>query len=313
VSDKAVTAIYPKLVRYIKLGDAGRWERECIDNGIIRFGFGTNEDAKFDVCVQRDWNELTNMFIAEGRNQGTATRFTNETRIFFEDNSSTLWITFNGDDLWWGFLSNDAPAAHADGLGVWRRVQNGWKNTDINGEPLTKNRLSGALTKLAAYRGTSCSVDVEEYLIRRINGQKVEQVERALAARTEMIDAAIGLMRLLGPKDFELLVDLVFTSSGWRRTSVVGKTQKFLDLDLVLPSTGERACVQVKSKTDSKELAAYLEQLGDFTSHTRMFFVFHTGNIDQPGDDRVSIVGPDKLAVRVVEAGLVGWLIEKTS
>lgn len=313
MSDKAMSAIQPNLVRYIKLGDGGRWERECIKEGIIRFGFGTNEDEKFSVCLRGEWDELTRLFLAEGKNQGTATRFTNETQIFFKDNGSTLWITFKGEDLWWGFLNSDAPVAHADGLGVWRRVQNGWKNTDINGEPLTKSRLSGALTKLAAYRGTSCSVDVEEYLIRRINGQKVQQVERALTARKEMIDAAAGLMRLLVPKDFELLVDLVFTSSGWRRTNVVGKTQKFLDLDLVLPSTGERACVQVKSKTSSKELASYIEQLDDFTSHSRMFFVFHTGKIDEPGDERVSIIGPQKLAELVVEAGLVGWLIEKTS
>lgn len=313
MNDKQYTAIQPRRIRYIKLGDGGRWERECIDNKIIRFGFGTNEVTKFNICIRRDWDELTNMFIAEKLTQGTATRFTNETRVFFEDDGSTLWITFKGEDLWWGFLAGDAPEPHADGRGVWRRVQNGWKNTDINGQPLTKSRLSGALTKLAAYRGTSCSVDVEEYLIRRINGQKVEQVERALAARKEMIEAAAGLMRLLLPKDFELLVDLVFTSSGWRRTSVVGTTQKFLDLDLVLPSTGERACVQVKSKADSKELANYIEQLDDFTSHARMFFVFHTGNVDEPGDDRVSIVGPQRLAELVVEAGLVGWLIEKTS
>jgi hypothetical protein len=53
-------------------------------------------------------------------------------------------------------------------------------------------------------------------------------------------------MKLLGPRDFETLVDLVFSTSGWRRQGVVGKTQKTLDLDLILPSTGERAFVQVK-------------------------------------------------------------------
>ena len=25
-------------VRYIKLGEGGRWEKECLDKGIIRFG-----------------------------------------------------------------------------------------------------------------------------------------------------------------------------------------------------------------------------------------------------------------------------------
>ncbi len=34
--------------------------------------------------------------------------------------------------------------------------------------------------------------------------------------------------RLLEPQDFELLVDLVFSTSGWRRVGVVGGTQKTL-------------------------------------------------------------------------------------
>ena len=48
-------------------------------------------------------------------------------------------------------------------------------------------------------------------------------------------------MRLLEPKDFELLVNLVFSDDGWRMLCVVGRTQKMIDLDILLPSTGERA------------------------------------------------------------------------
>ena len=35
-----------------------------------------------------------------------------------------------------------------------RAVNSGWRWADVHGEELTKERLSGALTKLAAYRGT---------------------------------------------------------------------------------------------------------------------------------------------------------------
>jgi hypothetical protein len=146
---------------------------------------------------------------------------------------------------------------------VWRPVAGGWRFNDVNGESLTKDRLSGALTKLAAYRGTSCDVDVTEYVIRRINGHKTPDIEPALAAVKEIKAAALGLLKLLGPKDFELLVDLVFTTSGWRRVGVVGKTQKTVDLDLLLPSTGERAFVQVKSKTTVAELAEYVATIED--------------------------------------------------
>jgi hypothetical protein len=209
-------------------------------------------------------------------------------------------------------LTTDQPERHADGDGVYRTVVDGWQRSDINGEQLTKDRLSGALTKLAAYRGTSCGVDVADYVVRRINGQKTPEVERAVAAQATMRASVLELMRLLGPRDFETLVDLVFTSSGWRRLGVVGKTQKTLDLDLMLPSTGERAFVQVKSKTTSTELAEYVGQLEEHDPYDRMFYVFHSGEAETD-DERVSVVGPDRIAELVLDAGLANWLIRKVS
>ncbi len=304
--------IHPARVRYIKLGEGGKWERECIDEGIIRFGFGSAKTERFSLCRAREWNALTQSFIAEGKDKGTATRFTNETRLFFEDNGSTLWITFVGEQLCWGFLTVDPPERHSDGDGVWRTVKDGWRRTDKHGEQLTKDRLSGSLTKLAAYRGTSCEVDVADYVVRRTNGEKIPEVERAVAAQAVMRESVLEMMRLLGPRDFETLVDLVFTSSGWRRLGVVGKTQKTLDLDIMLPSTGERAMVQVKSRTTSAELAEYVSQLDERGPFDRMFYVFHSGEAES-NDDRVNIVGPEKLAEFVLDAGLVSWLIRKVS
>lgn len=42
-------------------------------------------------------------------------------------------------------------------------------------------------------------------------------------------------MKTLTDRDFETLVDLIFSTSGWRRQSPVGKAQELLDIDLVLP------------------------------------------------------------------------------
>ena len=303
--------IKPCCVRYIKLGAGGVWEAECLERGIMRIDFGIENAERFDQCRTGRWNDLFESFIAEGTNKGTATRFTREVRLFFEDDGSTLWITFVGERLCWGFIDNASPAPHADGDGVWRPIARGWRWSDLNGEELTKDRLSGALTKLAAYRGTSCGVDQADYIVRRINGTKPPAVERALVASLEMKKATLGLMRLLHPRDFELLVDLVFTTSGWRRVGTVGKTQKTLDLDLVLPSTGERAFVQVKSKTTSQELTEYVATLED-SPFDRMFYVFHSGEATT-GDERVSVIGPESLADLVMDAGLVAWLIRKVS
>ena len=303
--------IHPARVRYIKLGEGGRWEKECLEKGIIRFDFSSATAERFPLCLQRNWDGLTQSFIAEGKNRGTVTRFTNETRLFFEDDGSTLWITFIGEKLCWGFLTASPPERHADGDGVCRIIDGGWRWKDVNGEPLAKDRLSGALTKLAAYRGTSCDVDVEDYVVHRINGLKSPVVERAVAAKVEMIASILGMMKLLLPRDFELLVDLVFTTSGWRRLGVVGKTQKTIDFSLMLPSTGERAFVQIKSHTTSAELVEYVGQL-EGTLYERMFYVFHTGEA-KTDDERVIVMGPERIAELVLDAGLVNWLIDKVS
>jgi hypothetical protein len=125
-----------------------------------------------------------------------------------------------GERLYWGVVDDTPPERDADG--AYRAIRDGWRCTDLHGEQLTKDRLSGALTKLAAYQGTSCDVkDAAEYVVRRINGRKVPQVERAIVASAAMKSSALDLMRLLTPRDFETLVDLVFSTSGWRRIGIV--------------------------------------------------------------------------------------------
>ena len=314
MADTTAALVNPTRVRYIKLGAGGSWEKECLEKGIIRIGFGTAHPNRLLLCEKRSWDELAASFTAEGKDKGTSTRFTKELRLFFEDDGSTLWITFMLGCLYWGMVESAQAEAHADGAGVLRHLKGGWRGTDIHGSPLSKDRLSGALTKLAAYRGTSCDVDVAAYVTRRINAEKMPQVERALAASQELTASAPELMRMLTPQDFELLVDLVFTASGWRRIGVVGRTQDTVDLELVLPSTRERAFVQVKSKTKATELAEYVAKLGERADlYNRMFYVYHSGQATTPDDRRVTLIGPELLAGMVLEAGLMGWLIEKVS
>jgi hypothetical protein len=95
---------------------------------------------------------------------------------------------------------------------------------------------------------------------------------------------------------------------GWASWAELKQTR---DLDLMLPSTGERAFVQVKSTTTSGELDRYIGRIGD-GPYDRMFYVFHSGDAITP-DSRVTVIGPAKLSEPVMEAGLVGWLIRRTS
>lgn len=307
--------IQPKDVRYIKLGEGGKWEKECVEKGIVRLGFSTAKPERLDLCRRGRWADIAAALIAEGKTKGTATRFANELRVFFEDDGSTLWLTFFGDRLFWGFVQPVAPEPHPDGSGVFRPIAGGWNDRDINGDLLSTDRLSGALTKLAAYRGTTCGLDerARDYVVRRINGKKTPEVEKAIDAAARLSRSLPELMRRLTPRDFETLVDLVFAQSGWRRLGAVGGTQKTVDFDLVLPSTGEKAFVQVKSRTTPAQLAEYRRQVEN-QDRDLMFYVFHSGEIDEDSsDDRLRVIGPDKLSEMVMDAGLVSWLIAKVS
>jgi hypothetical protein len=307
--------ITAEAVRYIKFGRGGDWEKECIEGGIARFGYATERPSRFAMALEGRWEDLREAFLADGQAPGTATRFTRDTRHFFADAQSTLWITFYRQLLWWAFLDPAAPERHADGRGTFRRVVGAWRDSDRIGSKLSIDRLSGSLTKIAAYRSTTFALDPlqAEYVIRRVNGERSPTVEQALAALAMLRQSTRELLGLLEPRDFELLVDLIFTSSGWRRIGAVGGAQKTLDMDVVLPSTGERAFIQVKSRATNAELSEYIAQLDDLGPYRRMFFVYHTGSVTDPEDDRVVVIGPEQLAALVLDAGLADWLIARVS
>ena len=301
--------VNPTQVRYIKLGAGGTWARESIERGIARFDFESASAERFPLCRDGRWDELYASFLGEQKTKGASRNFTNQTQQFFEDDGSTLWITFHGDSLYWGKFGEARAERHEDGDGVWRAILGGWRSTDINGIPLLTKGLPGKLTKLASFRGTSCAVDAADYIISRINCQQRDEIKNALAARERMEDAILPLVRLLDPKDFELLVDLIFTSSGWRRESDVGKTAKTLDMIIRLPTTDSLAGVQVKSRTTPRELAEYVDQFGDFSEFQRLFYVYHSGEA-ATDDSRITVIGPTRLVKLVLDAGLTGWLID---
>jgi hypothetical protein len=311
---RSIPRIAPEKVRYIKLGERGRYEAECETSSTVRIGYGTAGIERFALCAAGDWAGVRESFITEGKAKGTAKGIARQLRDFFEDSGSTLWITFIGERLCWGFTDGSTPDRNSPIGGVIRPILGGWCDHDLVGEPLVKDRLSGALTKVVGYRGTVCETKVPDYVVRRINGDKAPEIERAIAARADLQRSILPLIRQLGPKDFELLVELIFSSSGWRRLSPVGGTQKTKDFSIQLPSTGEHAFVQVKSKTTNAELATYAAELDERGPFDRMFFVYHSGAADLSiDDDRVVVIGPEKLAKMVLDAGLDGWIIDKVS
>jgi len=305
--------IHALRVKYIKLGKNGRWEEECARRGILRLGYDTQEH--FDMCAAGNWSVLAKIYQGDRPNQGVATGTVNQIRSVFEDDGQTLWVTFHGRKLHWAFLDPTVPATvHEDGQGTFRVTRDGWKTTDVEGKVLHMANLSGRITKVAAYQRTICNVKDPKGLLRRINAELHPDIALAQALLDDLRGVVARLLGALTWQDFELLVDLIFSTSGWRRLGVLGGTEKAVDIELILPTTGEIAFVQVKSETCQAEFdGEYRPAFEAMTQYSRMFFVYHSGSVSCPDLDAVTIHGPTEVAEMVIEAGLVSWLMARVS
>ncbi len=301
--------ITPSKAFFIKLGAGGHWEKDCLQKDqTIRLGFNEMDHT---ACIRGDWEKIRNDLLAEGRTKGKATEVTNELRYFYESDINTLWVTFFANQLWWAFAKPGVTRL-AD-RSKTRDIVGKWRNTDIYGKPLSFEKISGQFSKVCGFKGAICSVDVE-YATNKINGRKSQEVSTAESALASLEREIVPLIRCLHWKDFELLVDLIFSNAGWQRISVLGKSQKTLDLDLKSPVTNERVMVQVKSAPNRTEYEQYYKQFAEARDFSRLFFVVHSPSPDLEVLDNLpnsTVICAPKLASMVVSAGLTRWLLEK--
>ena len=106
-----------------------------------------------------------------------------------------------------------------------------------------------------------------------------------------------------------------YASEPWSRPNLFHGAQTKM-MRLILPTTGEKAFVQVKSKTDQNEFnAEYLEVFREMSQFGRMFYVLHTcGENELTCEEcNVTIIDATRPANMVLDAGLVSWLIRKVS
>jgi len=107
------------------------------------------------------------------------------------------------------------------------------------------------------------------------------------------------------------LVELIFASSGLKRTSKTGGSQKFIDLSLENNVTEETALAQIKSSTTQAELNNYIAQYHrDKSGYDKMFYVYHSGSAVAE-EEYVYVWDAQKVAEQAVSSGLIDWLIRK--
>jgi hypothetical protein len=303
----------PTHVRYIKLGESGAWARDSLANGHVSFGYHV---VPHDICARGDWDAVRAL-LSTRKNEGAMTAGVNEVRAFYQMPETCLWVTFADGHLWWTFASADVVWV-GDGVdggpSRFRPTLIPWQNTDLSGRPLRISSLSSKLTKTANFQSTICTIPEEDYLLRRINAQTQPVVAEARDVRSRMMVVATEMIRGLHWRDFETLTDLIFTRSGWRRSTKLGGTMADVDLILEQPTTGELAFVQVKSRANQGIVDDYLERFRA-SGCDRFFFVCHTasGTLRLPEDRGLHLFEGERLADAAVQNGLFDWLIERSN
>jgi hypothetical protein len=312
-ADARPARVAPSDVRYIKLGVGGVYERVCIKQNVLRLDF---HFVPHGAALTGDIDTMLTHAQRYRDKAGMDRDDVRQVRDFYELGEDVLWITMVDGRLYWCFAEAGVEWIHPNSRNQEhghriRRCKTPWRGDTLDGAPLLTSSLHGALTKVEAYRKSICAVSEKDYLLRKINGEPLPEIEHAMALRKELACSITALMRMLDPRDFELLVELVFANSGWRRQGAVGGTQKTVDLELMLPSTGERGFVQVKSQTFQSELDDYVDHF-QHRDEDKMFFIYHSAatvlSTDEPG---CILIGPERLAEMIMDTGLFGWLIEK--
>lgn len=300
---------------FIRLGAGNCWARDCIDNGYLRLDF---REVPHQTCLDADWERVLDIKLGDTKSRGAAVSQTNQIRHFYEADENTLWITFHADQLQWCF-SKPGSSLYRDQATRIRETVDGWHGSDITGNLLLKNTLSGHLLATEGFRGTICSVTAFNYLLHKINGTVEPHVAATQQAYENLRTTLKPIIKGLHPKDFETLIDLIFRHSGWQRVGVSGGTEKDIDLDLLLPVTGERIAIQIKSQANEETWRDYQSRFAEMRSFKRFYFVTHSPSLElrnavtKTNAPNMVFWDEHEIAEHVARAGLTGWLLDKAA
>jgi hypothetical protein len=305
-------AFAPGAVRYIKLGERGRWARQAIEEGYVPFDY---RPIEHEACVAGNWQIVERQLAAMGRDGRTLGRGLREIQEFHQLPADTLWVTLADRNIWWTFapgpvIATGLPSPHPPRL---RRSLNGWSNTSLSGKRLVADQLSSALTSTFAYSQTICAVKAKDYLLRLIRDEPDPALSETNAVLASLAGLALAAIRHLHQSDLELMVDMLLMRTGWLRISELGKSLPDVDLIVENPLTRERGWVQVKARARQAEFNDYLQRFRADGSCRKFFFICP----DLPGltasalPPDIHLLAGEELAAAVIRVGLLEWVMQR--
>ena len=245
-----------------------------------------------------------------------ATQDINALRTLLDHPSQHLWITFEERRLWWCTV-HDGVSVSSDGEtnehgNFWLTCSRSWSDRSVDGRRhLAMAELPGFVTAVAGFRATICEPTASKDILRIIRNEVDADAEAAVKARCAYEDAVMKLVRRLGWKDFEVLVDLILSRTGWARVAVLGSVGEDIDIEAENASTEETAFVQVKSRASQAVLDDYVSRFSAQRDYyDRMIFAVHDcdGTLTLPEGLPAHIWTGQRIAQLVVKHGLGDWI-----
>lgn len=302
----------PTNIQFIKLGEKGLYEQECIeDKGILKLGY---HDIDHFQCLAGNW-EFIEQQIAELYKTwpSATTSHKNQIRKFYEEPPTTMWVSFYNGKLWYCYADSKVQY-NPDGTKE-RKTISGWRDSNSEGGTLFIQFLSGRLTKVQGFRGTICDIKEKDYLLHKINNTQSQELVAVENDIKNLRSSLEHLIKKLNHKDFEVFVDLLFRSASWSRVGTLGNTTKTIDIELLAPVTNERAIVQVKSESDLATFTEYKLRLQNMGNYDKVFYVTHSPSkdlqnyINSKSEQEIQIWDSKRLSELSINAGLIEWIV----
>ena len=292
-------------VYYIKLGSGSRIDiaEKCIANNLLWLGYNEATEDVIQKAIRneqqnpsKDWKETWEDVRQSysNANKTTQTNYAKAIRHFYMAKEDDYFFTFLNSTMYYCHpTGNIIPITETNNMdcfpvGSRIRATMGWKESPITNNSIifSERIISGRLTKTKIFRGTICELTGKdkEVFFNTLEWQfpEYEELENL---RTKSINLILKAIQELNAHDFEILVDMVLTKSGWLRVGELGGTVKAIDMEYYLPVTKQTVYVQVKSVLTDQECKEAIKSLSEelaFASNPICYLAFHTNKTRQP-------------------------------